>query len=64
MGGQFSSHHSHRVREGDFVGIARRGAQHKRTHGPMGEHQSVKLLFDQMGGFAAQHDPTAAQVGL
>jgi hypothetical protein len=36
------------------------GLIHQSAHRSMGEHQAVKLLFDEFGGLAAQDDLAAS----
>ena len=55
------------MKEGKPVGIfvsLQRGFVHQTANGEVGHHETVELLAHQIGGFAAQHDMGAAQMGL
>jgi len=61
--GQFTSDDVDRVSEGELIRVERivlRGLEHQGADGVMGEHETEKLLADQFGGLASQHDLCAA----
>src|ERR1035438_7579408 len=46
-----------------FIGLES-GLMHQAADGEVSHQESVEFLTHQVGGFAAQHDPGTAQVGL
>src|ERR1022692_4829194 len=64
---QLAPDHAYGMEEGEAIGIfvrLERGLVHQTADGEVGHHEAVEFLAHQIGGFAAQHDVSAAQMSL